>query len=1492
MKRTLQLSLFLLLISALHPANGQVAIGTGATAPTPNPNAVLLLVGNGSNQGLIIPSVTSLSGFGSAGMVVYNSSSNTVHFHNGTAWNQVGAGGIGTQGIQISGNTVSLTATPNAGFGLSSPIPTATGQLLVWNGTDWESTPSPTTTGQTLSWNQATGKWTIGTGATVATLSGDVQGTSNSTTIANTAGNSIATALNNAATTNKILESRITPSGTNNQVLTTVAGVAQWANATGGVLPSLSANQLLSNNGSNTGITVAGDLGLSVAGTTGTFTITNNAVTTAKINNGAVTIAKIGTAGVPDANKILSTDASGVPQWTVAAGGGDMLKSTYDPTNINGSAFNLAIHTGQISTAQIADANVTNIKLATGIDAAKITTGLLPVAQIPSLDASKISSGTFPVALGGTGATTLSGLAFGNGTSPFTGISTGINGQILTVSGGNPTWQNAPAPSGSAGGDLLGSTYPNPVIAAGAINSTKLATNAVATINISNLAVTDTKINDVAPAKITAGGATSGQVLKFNGTNWIPQADNVGGGGAPTLNPGQVIVGDGTSNSAATLGQDATLNSTNGNITVQGLRGISIDPAVPVTNSVYQYDGAKWTPVVLAGGGTVSNIATGTGLAGGPITATGTISIAPGGVGTTELAANSVTNAKIPAGAVTTSQLLDGTVADADISASAAIAVTKLATGTNGQVLTVNAGVPSWQTSSGLTNPMTNAGDIIYGGVAGIPTRLTTGTGFLKGGTTPTYSSIGLATTDVSGILPIANGGTGTAGPWNGLLLGSGTTIGDISTGISGQILRVAGTTPTWSNFAVTSADITDGTITDADINSSAAIAGSKVVPAFGTQNITTTTGSSSIGGGLNVGLANAFTINNTGNITKINGATTSFPAANAAGVLTNDGTGTLTWAAGGSGWGLTGNGGTNPATNFIGTTDAQPLRFATGVGGVERMRIDASGKVGIGTVSPNAPLQFANAAANRKIVLSEVANNDHQFFGFGLAASEMRYQLGNFSNSHVFYGGVSSTTSAEMMRIGNGYVSIGGRTTPVNANSFFDVQTDNGSGFGGMYVDVADPDGNAFYGYSNLGTSRALTYMNATSGSWNVQTAGSDRLTVSSTGNVGIGTTTPTYPLDIKTPNGASAYGLNHSDGTIIMSTYVGSGGVTGGSIGTQSNHPFFIYTANGGAKLTVLPNGNVGIGTTAPSATLEVSSAGGFAAPQSQIYQTNGADFGRLRFASAATAASFWDVGAQLTGTASGESLNFWNQASGINVMSLRGSGLVTLANTDWNLNPLLLQSNASSAGSSIRFTNPAVGNRTFDIIGSSGTGASMGAGSFGIWDNTSSAYRFVISPSGNVGIGATTPTQKLHVIGNILASGTITPSDSRLKENISELNYGLKEILRLRPVSYNWKNEPNGKKVLGLIAQETVKVTPEVIELPQSEKDYYSMNYVQLIPVLIKAAQELNQKNESLEKENSLLKAEVAAFKQKQDREMASLKKQLEAINSRLGLEAKKD
>ena len=118
----------------------------------------------------------------------------------------------------------------------------------------------------------------------------------------------------------------------------------------------------------------------------------------------------------------------------------------------------------------------------------------------------------------------------------------------------------------------------------------------------------------------------------------------------------------------------------------------------------------------------------------------------------------------------------------------------------------------------------------------------------------------------------------------------------------------------------------------------------------------------------LSVGSSSEFQVNSTGDIIKINNVITTFPSSQGAAntVLTNNGSGTLTWAAssGGSGsaWLTAGNTGTLASTaaigsaannSFIGTTDSKDFAMVTN--NLERMRIASGGNVGIGNISPAA---------------------------------------------------------------------------------------------------------------------------------------------------------------------------------------------------------------------------------------------------------------------------------------------------------------------------------------------------------------------------------------------------------------------------------------------------------------------------------------------------------------------------------------------------------
>lgn len=132
--------------------------------------------------------------------------------------------------------------------------------------------------------------------------------------------------------------------------------------------------------------------------------------------------------------------------------------------------------------------------------------------------------------------------------------------------------------------------------------------------------------------------------------------------------------------------------------------------------------------------------------------------------------------------------------------------------------------------------------------------------------------------------------------------------------------------------------------------------------------------------------------------------------------------------------------------------------------------------------------------------------------------------------------------------------------------------------------------------------------------------------------------------------------------------------------------------------------------------------------------------------------------------------------------------------------------------------------------------------------------------------------------------LQNPVITTSDRKLKENIYPIQYGINDVMKLKPSQYYWTDEQyikrgvplNQKRLkLGLIAQELLDVVPEVVTTHQwikksekenntyilKENERLGVNYAELIPVLVKATQDQQELIEKLKKENKRLEKKLS-------------------------------
>ncbi len=155
-------------------------------------------------------------------------------------------------------------------------------------------------------------------------------------------------------------------------------------------------------------------------------------------------------------------------------------------------------------------------------------------------------------------------------------------------------------------------------------------------------------------------------------------------------------------------------------------------------------------------------------------------------------------------------------------------------------------------------------------------------------------------------------------------------------------------------------------------------------------------------------------------------------------------------------------------------------------------------------------------------------------------------------------------------------------------------------------------------------------------------------------------------------------------------------------------------------------------------------------------------------------------------------------------------------------------------------------------------------------GIWErmNFQSPFQAVLSiglNEGKVGILTTNLTHALNIAGDIGMTGTIYGvSDRRVKKDFLPIDKALDKITQLNPVSYHFKTDENPemklseKRQMGLIAQEVLEIFPDLVSVPDAEDEMLALNYIELIPVLIKSVQELNE--QLLDKEEELKEKDI--------------------------------
>ena len=262
----------------------------------------------------------------------------------------------------------------------------------------------------------------------------------------------------------------------------------------------------------------------------------------------------------------------------------------------------------------------------------------------------------------------------------------------------------------------------------------------------------------------------------------------------------------------------------------------------------------------------------------------------------------------------------------------------------------------------------------------------------------------------------------------------------------------------------------------------------------------------------------------------------------------------------------------------------AQILTFETA--GSERMRIAADGNVGIGTTNPDSKFKFGPSNGSQ-IRFDYAGTGDNYYDGVthyfrnGNGVSNIMTLL---SGGSVGIGTTSPGYLLDLNSSGPTTLRIKGASTGYTQGALLlqSATTDSPSSRGlGVYTFNEGTDATWFFGNGySYGDNFVINRKTGSSYDPSAAAPGesSNWFLINNSGNVGIGTTNPAYPLDI-VGFANSTSGFRVTDGTIDNRISWSSGNV--GFFGTISNHAIAFHT-NNTERIRITSGGNVGIGTT----------------------------------------------------------------------------------------------------------------------------------------------------------------------------------------------------------------------------------------------------------------------------------------------------------------------